>query len=43
MRSAGTAKDTTALSAMLQKKEESVGYERWAEARRVMHVHDVFP
>jgi hypothetical protein len=42
MRSAGTAKDATALSAMLQ-KEEGLGHEGRAEARRVMHVHDVFP
>jgi hypothetical protein len=41
MRSAGTAKDATALSAMLQK--EGLGHEGRAEARRVMHVHDVFP
>jgi hypothetical protein len=24
-------------------KEEGLGHEGWAEARRVMHVHDIFP
>lgn len=46
MGSTGTAKDTTALSAMLEKRKEGfrTRHEGWGRSqRRVMHVHDVFP
>jgi hypothetical protein len=43
MGSAGTAKDATALSAMIQKRKKVIGHKGSAEAKRVIHVHGVFP